>query len=100
LNNWFFEFMWLEFRNFVTLLIVGILIGGSGVTIIYDSTFKTLDVKSETILSNRTTELVYTERTSLGESQPFNIWLGSILGYGGAVIGTLYKAKNGNGNDW
>ena len=91
--------MGLEFRNFVTLLIVGILIGGSEVAIIYDSTFKALDVRSETILSDGTTELVYAERTSLGERQLFNIWLGSILGCGGAVIGMLYKAKNGNGND-
>lgn len=91
--------MGLEFRNFVTLLIVGILIGGSGVAIIYDSAFKPLDIESELILPDGSKEIVYTKRTTLGESQLFNIWLGSILGYGGAVIGTLYKAKSGNGND-
>ncbi len=89
----------LEFRNTVTLLIVGVLIGGSGGAIVYDSTFRPLDVESRTVLPDGSTETEFAKRIPLSESQLFNIWLGSILGYGGAVVGTLYKASKANGED-
>lgn len=60
----------LEFRNVVTMLVIAGLIGGSGLAIVYEA------VKDPAV--------------SLGDSQIFNIWLGAILGYGGAIITFLY----------
>lgn len=62
--------MKLEFRNVVTIIVIAGLIGGSGLAIVYES------VRDSTV--------------SLGDSQVFNIFLGAILGYGGAIITFLY----------
>ncbi len=59
-----------QFRNVVTILVIAGLIGGSGLAIVY--------------------EAVRDSTTSLAESQAFNIFLGAILGYGGAIITFLY----------
>jgi phosphotransferase system glucose/maltose/N-acetylglucosamine-specific IIC component len=93
----------LKFRNFVTLLVIGGLIGGAGVVISYDGLANTQIVTSETVVVDNimnTTSTTYTYKdNSLGESQIFNIWLGAILGYGGAIVAVLYKAKTGSGED-
>lgn len=64
----------LQFRNVVTILVLAGLIGGSGLAIVYEA------VKDSAV--------------SLGDSQVFNIFLGAILGYGGAIITFLYAMPN------
>ena len=88
----------LKFRNFVTLLVIGGLIGGAGVVISYDGLVNQQVITSEIISPDGTVTKNYQDN-SLQQSQIFNIWLGAILGYGGAIIAVLYKAKNGTGED-
>ncbi len=89
----------LKFRNFVTILVVGGLIGGAGLAIIYDGTANQNAVVLTEITSPDGTVTKTFKDNSLGNSQIFNIWLGAILGYGGAIIAVLYKAKTGSGED-
>ena len=88
----------LKFRNFVTLLVIGGLIGGAGILIGYDGLANQQVVISEVTGPDGTFTKTFKDN-SLGESQIFNIWLGAILGYGGAIIAVLYKAKNADGED-
>jgi len=90
--------MELKFRNFVTLLVIGGLIGGAGVVISYDGLLNQKVIESETTSPDGTVTISYRDN-SLGESQIFNIWLGAILGYGGAIVAVLYKARTGSGED-
>ena len=64
----------LQFRNVVTILVIAGLIGGSGLAIVY--------------------EAVIDSSISLGDSQVLNIFLGAILGYGGAIITFLYAMQD------
>ncbi len=64
----------IKFRNIVTLIVIGGLIGGAGAAITYED--------------------IQNPETSLGDNQLFNIWLGAILGYGGAIITFLYSQEN------
>lgn len=88
----------LKFRNFVTLLVIGGLIGGAGVVISYDGLATQQVVISEVTAPDGTFTKTFKDN-SLGESQIFNIWLGAILGYGGAIVAVLYKAKTASGED-
>ena len=88
----------LKFRNFVTLLVIGGLIGGVGIVISYDGLQNPQIVLTEVTAPDGTFTKTFKDN-SLGESQIFNIWLGAVLGYGGAIIAVLYKAKTGNGDD-
>ncbi len=88
----------LKFRNFVTLLIIGGLIGGAGILIGYDGLGNSQIVISEVTAPDGTFTKTFKDN-SLSESQIFNIWLGAILGYGGAIIAVLFKAKTASGED-
>lgn len=90
--------MELKFRNLVTLLVIGGLIGGVGVVISYDGLTNQQTILTEITAPDGTFTKTFKDN-SLGESQIFNIWLGAILGYGGAIIAVLYKAPKGNGED-
>jgi len=83
----------LKFRNFVTILVIGFLIGGAGIVISYDGLENQQVVLTEVTAPDGTVTKTYKDN-SLGESGIFNIWLGAILGYGGGIITVLYKAKN------
>lgn len=88
--------MEVKFRNVVTIIVILGLVGGSGFAIIYDS------FEHPQILVERTTapDGTVTERyesNSLTENQIFNIWLGAILGFGGAIIAVLYKQQQATG---
>jgi len=91
--------MELKFRNLVTVLVVGILIGGAGLAIIYDGTANQNAVVLTEVTSPDGTFTKTFKDNSLGNSQIFNIWLGAVLSYGGAIIAVLYKAKSGSGED-
>jgi len=96
----FYKLMELKFRNFVTILIIGGLIGGAGIVISYDGLAHQVKL-SETIETNgnvTTTTIIYKDN-SLGESQHFNLWLGAVLGFGGGIVAVLYKAKTASGED-
>lgn len=83
----------------MTLLVIGGLIGGGGLAIIYDGTANQNAVVITEVTSPDGTFTKTFKDNSLGESQIFNIWLGAILGYGGAIIAVLYKAKSASGED-
>ncbi len=89
--------MELKFRNFVTILVIAGLVGGAGIAIMYDG------LGSQTILTEVTAPDGTFTRTyadnSLDNSQTFGIWLGAILGFAGAIVAVLYKAKTGSGED-
>ena len=87
-----------KFRNFVTLIVIAGLIGGSGVVVSYDGLENQQIKLTEVAAPDGTITTTYKDN-SLGASQTFNIWLGAILGYGGAIVALLYKAKNANGED-
>ncbi len=82
----------------MTLLVIGGLIGGAGILIGYDGLANQQVVLTEITAPDGTVTKTFKDN-SLGESQIFNIWLGAILGYGGAIIAVLYKAKNASGED-
>ena len=90
--------MELKFRNFVTILVIGGLIGGAGIVISYDGLENQQVVLTEVTAPDGTLTKTYKDN-SLGESQVFNIWLGAVLGYGGGIVTVLYKAKNAAGED-
>ena len=87
----------LKFRNFVTILVMAGLVGGAGIVISYDS------LGQQTVLTEVTSPDGTFTRTyadnSLDQSQSFNIWLGAILGFAGAIVAVLYKSKSGSGED-
>ena len=66
----------IKFRNIVTLIVIGGLIGGAGIAITYED--------------------ILNPETSLGDNQLFNIWIGAILGYGGSIITFLYSQQDSN----
>jgi len=88
----------LKFRNVVTLLVIGGLIGGAGIVISYDGLQNQQITISEVIAPDGTITKTFKDN-SLGESQIFNIWLGAILGFGGGIISVLYKAPKADGED-
>ena len=88
----------LKFRNFVTILIMGGLIGGLGIVISYDGLVNQQIVISEVTAPDGTFTKTFKDN-SLGNSQIFGIYLGAILGFGGGIIAVLYKAKSGTGED-
>lgn len=88
----------LKFRNVVTLLVIGGLIGGAGIVISYDGLLNQPVLLSEIIAPDGTITKTFKDN-SLGGSQIFNIWLGAILGYGGAIIALLYNASKADGGD-
>lgn len=88
----------LKFRNFVTLLVLGGLIGGLGIVISYDGLENQQIVISEVTSPDGTFTKTFKDN-SLANSQYFGIYLGAVLGFGGAIVGLLYKAKTGNGDD-
>lgn len=90
--------MELKFRNFVTLLVIGGLIGGSGIVISYDGLENQQVVLTEVTAPDGTFTKTFKDN-SLGESQIFNIWLGAILGYAGAIIAVLYKSQKADGEN-
>jgi len=88
----------LKFRNFVTLLVIGGLIGGLGIVISYDGLVNQQVVISEVTSPDGTFTKTFKDN-SISSSQPFGIYLGAVLGFGGIIVGLLYKAKNGSGED-
>lgn len=88
----------MKFRNFVTLIIIGGLIGGAGVAIIADSFVHPSILESVVVDADGVRTETYTVN-SLDENDMFKIWLGAAIGYGASVIGALYKARKGNGDD-
>lgn len=88
----------LKFRNVVTLLVIGGLIGGAGIVISYDGLQNQQVIVSEVTDADGAITKTFKDN-SLGESQIFNIWLGAILGYGGGIISVLYKASKATGED-
>lgn len=86
------------FRNFVTLIIIGGLVGGAGIAIIADSFVNPSILTSEiTDVDGNVTKL-YTPN-NLDNNGMFKIWLGAAIGYGASVVGVLYKARKGNGEE-
>lgn len=90
--------MELKFRNFVTLLVIGGLIGGIGIVISYDGLANQQVVISEITAPDGTFTKTFKDN-SLANSQYFGIYLGALLGFGGAIIALLYKASKGSGED-
>ncbi len=90
--------MELKFRNFVTLLVIGGLIGGLGIVISYDGLANTQIIISEVTDPDGTFTRTYSDN-SLDSSNTFGIYLGAVLGFGGIIVGLLYKAKTGSGED-
>ena len=88
----------MKFRNFVTLIIIGGLIGGSGIIIATDSFMNPSVLLSEIISPDGTITKTYDNNT-LDNNGIFKIWLGAAIGYGASVVGALYKARKGNGDD-
>lgn len=86
------------FRNFITLIIIGGLIGGSGVAIVADTYVQPQILLTEVTESNGTVTKTFKDN-SLDESKLFSIWLGAAIGYGGLIVAFLYKAKKGNGEE-
>jgi hypothetical protein len=60
--------MEIQFRNVVTILIIGVLIGGSGIIIVYDASIRPLDAETKTISPDGTIEITYNKRILLGEN--------------------------------
>ena len=87
----------LKFRNFVTLLVMAGLVGGAGIAIMYDSLGNQV-ILTEVTDPDGTFTRTYADN-SLDNSQTFGIWLGAILGFAGAIVAVLYKAKTGSGED-
>ena len=50
----------------------------------------------KTISPDGTVTETYTSNT-LDNNQIFNIWLGAVLGFGGAIIAVLYKQSSATG---
>ena len=90
--------MELKFRNFVTILIIGGLIGGLGIVISYDGLVNQQVVISEVTAPDGTFTKTFKDN-SLASSQYFGIYLGAVLGFGGIIVGLLYKAKKSDGED-
>ncbi len=90
--------MELKFRNFVTILVIGGLIGGLGIVISYDGLANQQVVISEVTSPDGTFTKTFKDN-SLTNSQYFGIYLGAVLGFGGIIVGLLYKAKTGSGDD-
>jgi len=88
----------LKFRNFVTILVIGGLIGGAGIAISYEGLTSPQTILTEVTSPDGTVTNTYKDN-SLDASQSFNIWLGAILGFGGAIIAVLYKSKLAAGED-
>ena len=88
----------LKFRNFVTLLVMGGLIGGIGIVISYDGLANQQIVISEVTAPDGTFTKTFKDN-SLDNSQIFGIYLGAVLSFGGIIVGLLYKAKTGSGED-
>jgi hypothetical protein len=65
--------MEIQFRNVVTILNIGVLIAGSGIAIVYDTSIKPVDAETKTISPDGTIEITYNKRIPLGENQIFNI---------------------------
>jgi hypothetical protein len=88
--------MEIKFRNVVTIIVIAGLVGGSGASIIYDA------FENPEILTSRTTAPDGTitetfEQNNLAKNNIFNIWLGAVLGFGGAIIAVLYKQQQATG---
>jgi len=90
--------MELKFRNFVTILVIGGLIGGLGIVISYDGLANQQIVISEVTSPDGTFTKNFKDN-SLGASQHFGIYLGAVLGFGGIIVGLLYKNKKAGGED-
>lgn len=88
----------LKFRNFVTILVMGGLIGGIGIVISYDGLANQQIVISEVTAPDGTFTKTFKDN-SLGNSQYFGIYLGAILGFGGGIIAVLYKSKKSDGDE-
>jgi len=73
------------------------LVGGAGIVISYDSLVHQV-ILTEVTAPDGTFTRTYADN-SLDQSQTFNIWLGAILGFAGAIVAVLYKSKNGDGTD-
>ena len=57
-------------RFVITVLVMAVLVGGSGLAIIY--------------------EALTDPAITLSDSPIFNIWIGAILGFGGAIMAVIY----------
>lgn len=90
--------MELKFRNLVTLLVIGGLIGGLGIVVSYDSLANQQVLLTEVTDPDGTITKTYKDN-SLGNSPHFGIYLGAVLGFGGLIVGLLYKAKTSSGED-
>ena len=88
----------LKFRNLVTVIVIGGLIGGAGIIISFDGLQNQQVIVSEVIAPDGTITKTFKDN-SLGESQIFNIWLGAILGFGGGIVSVLYKSSKADGED-
>ena len=88
----------LKFRNFVTLIVIAGLIGGSGTAVIVDSFANPQVLVSEVIDTDGKITKTYKDN-SLQSNQSFTTWMGAIIGFGGIIVAFLYKAKSGNGDD-
>lgn len=88
----------LKFRNFVTILVMGCLIGGVGIVISYDGLANSSIVISEITAPDGTFTKTFKDN-SLASSQYFGIYLGAILGFGSGIIALLYKSKSAGGED-
>lgn len=86
------------FRNFVTLIVIGGLIGGSGIAIIAESFTQPQILVTEITASDGTVTKTFTNN-SLSNNQLFNIWIGAVISYAGSIIAVLYKAPKGSGED-
>lgn len=90
--------MELKFRNVVTVLVIGLLIGGAGLVISYDGLNNQQVIVTEVTDADGIITKTFKDN-SLGESNIFNIWLGAVLGYGGGIVTVLYKSPKATGED-
>lgn len=88
--------MEIRFRNIVTIIVIAGLVGGSGAAIMYDALSNPQILTSKTTSPDGTVTETY-EANHLSSNQIFNIWLGAVLGFGGAIIAVLYKQQQATG---
>lgn len=89
----------LDFRNYVTLIvIVGLTAGLVGLPTIYESFQPPAIIQIHE--ANGEVTIQYAERIPLNDNPVYLIFVGAILANGfSAVMIFLYKAKKGTGND-
>lgn len=88
----------MKFRNFVTLIVIAGLIGGTGIAVVADSFTNAQVLVTEVTDADGIVTKTYHDN-SLQANQTFSTWMGACLGFGGIIVAFLYKARTGDGDD-